>query len=402
MKFTKLLIGLLLTSICVSSEKKHEDYIMSCFKSDCLDKKTTWQHLANDLPTCLKATKVWWSGKMAQLPVTLVTQLSADRLKQLRAQCMAWKGPLAAALHLPLIAGAQLSSENHFKIQAAAAAIDQLFKEMETEGSCQLRIALLYEAVANERASTLYPVNTLRNVARLLADTEAMANIDVDMLPSVSLSTDLSNAGNAKLYVDRCKEKQVYVIPAFETLCGGPSFADRISTMSKRELGPHIQDECLSQFRARVAPACHNATDFARWFSAESAYSIQYQESFEPWVISDRMDTPWYDVRYKGYGKNKIVQVAHMAKSGFTFNVHPTGFLVHRPHPESLARKSFLRVKFKSKNNPALLKDSLYQHIEDLWAQHNASLVSGMYKVMVDDALTECVKSLPWWKPSRH
>ncbi len=43
---------------------------------------------------------------------------------------------------------------------------------------------LVYEAFMQERAaSVLYPVNALRNYARLLADTPLIANIDVDMLP---------------------------------------------------------------------------------------------------------------------------------------------------------------------------------------------------------------------------
>ena len=42
-------------------------------------------------------------------------------------------------------------------------------------------------------------------------------------------------------------------------------------------------------------------------------------------------------------------QVAHTKATGSVFRVHPSGFLVHRPHGESAARKHFLRVKFKSR-----------------------------------------------------
>lgn len=38
---------------------------------------------------------------------------------------------------------------------------------------------------------TLYPINSLRNYARLLADSPLIANIDVDMLGSVGLSASL-------------------------------------------------------------------------------------------------------------------------------------------------------------------------------------------------------------------
>jgi hypothetical protein len=38
---------------------------------------------------------------------------------------------------------------------------------------------LVYEAVVDAQTSELYPVNSLRNYARLMADTELVANIDV-------------------------------------------------------------------------------------------------------------------------------------------------------------------------------------------------------------------------------
>ncbi len=33
------------------------------------------------------------------------------------------------------------------------------------------------------------------------------------------------------------------------------------------------------------------------------------QTHFEPWFISGREGTEWFDIRYRGYGKNKIQQV---------------------------------------------------------------------------------------------
>ena len=58
-----------------------------------------------------------------------------------------------------------------------------------------------------------------------------------------------------------------------------------------------------------MAPACHNVTDFPRWVKATEPYDVTYRPEFEPWFISDRLATQWFDVRFRGYGKNKIVQV---------------------------------------------------------------------------------------------
>jgi hypothetical protein len=103
-------------------------------------------------------------------------------------------------------------------------------------GGCQLRIMLLYEVFAEERATALYPVNTLRNYARLMADTQLVANIDVDMLPSATLSRALlspKGAGSTAALLEEIKRRNTaYVIPAFETTCGGPSLADQVSKMT--------------------------------------------------------------------------------------------------------------------------------------------------------------------------
>jgi hypothetical protein len=59
---------------------------------------------------------------------------------------------------------------------------------------------------------------------------------------------------------------------------------------------------------------------------------------YEPWVIASRRDIPWHDVRFRGYGQNKIVHVAHVNASGFDFVVHPTAFIIHRAHALTEAR----------------------------------------------------------------
>lgn len=207
--------------------------IADCFKGqDCLAKRTTWDHFTQDLPSCMVAARVWWSRRPAGIPVTLVTQASAERLDQLRAQCATWRGPLAAALYLPLYnpSSHELSAESKQKLQAMVAAIEELFQNTESGGSsngpgCQLRLILLYELFADPKAMVLYPVNSLRNWARLMADTDLITNIDVDMIPSASISDVLADATKRSLYEQGCRSGSVYVWPAFETHCAGASYA---------------------------------------------------------------------------------------------------------------------------------------------------------------------------------
>ena len=89
--------------------------------------------------------------------------------------------------------------------------------------------------------------------------------------------------------------------------------------------------------------------------------------------------------------------MAYTNFSGFEFRVHPSGFLIHRPHPESRARKQFLKVKF-SRKNLSDVKGSMYEHVEALWAATQGEMQVGVYKARTDAVLTQCLARLPWWK----
>lgn len=54
-----------------------------------------------------------------------------------------------------------------------------------------------------------------------------------------------------------------------------------------------------------------------RWLATDEAYEVQFQLHYEPWVLCDRMAVPWYDPRFRGYGKNKISNLEQMNHTGF-------------------------------------------------------------------------------------
>ena len=61
----------------------------------------------------------------------------------------------------------------------------------------------------------------------------------------------------------------------------------------------------------------------------------RYEEGFEPYVIISRKFVPWYDERFVGYRKNKVVHLLFLSTSGIQFMVHPRAFTVHSPHPRA-------------------------------------------------------------------
>ena len=210
----------------VHAEDPKAEAVMACLNSKrCGLGRTTWDHMLEDRPSCLKAHRVWWAtepskARRSTFPVTLVTQLSSNRLPQLRAQCATWAGPIAAAIYMPLLLeegsggggggkeagsgdGEQLPREVEAKVNEAISEIEELLKwsantgasagaagggstaagragveprrrvkggdggggdgessEAESSPSCSLRIVLVLEAFQQERAAAvLYPVS---------------------------------------------------------------------------------------------------------------------------------------------------------------------------------------------------------------------------------------------------
>lgn len=110
-------------------------------------------------------------------------------------QCLSWPGPISAALYVPLHSGTQNTSkqwedsEKHLKEAISKA---RNFHAMaEKNLSCQLDLLLVYERFNASRETVLYPVNTLRNYARLQARTPLIGLFDADMLTSLTLFFDL-------------------------------------------------------------------------------------------------------------------------------------------------------------------------------------------------------------------
>lgn len=110
-----------------------------------------------DSPASFKAAGAWWSKKPLTIPLTIVTQLSANRMTQLWMQCKSWPGPLSAAVLIPIIqAVAQpLSFRNDQILRRTIKAITDFHVAAEQDSSaCKLDIILVYEVYAEKQAST--------------------------------------------------------------------------------------------------------------------------------------------------------------------------------------------------------------------------------------------------------
>ena len=61
-----------------------------------------------------------------------------------------------------------MTPENQETVARASASVADLFMEAEQDAhACKLDVMLVYEVYAEERAMMLFPINALRNMARL-------------------------------------------------------------------------------------------------------------------------------------------------------------------------------------------------------------------------------------------
>ncbi|KAJ1075600.1 hypothetical protein K5549_017421, partial [Capra hircus] len=222
--------------------------------------------------------------------VTLVAQLSMERLQMLEALCRHWPGPMSLALYL------------------TDAEAQQFLRFVETSAVLSARQDVAYHVVYRE--GSLYPINQLRNVALAQALTPYVFLSDIDFLPAYSLYSYL-RASIEQLELGG-KRKAALVVPAFETLHYRFSFPS-----SKAELLTLLDAGSLYTFR---------------W---QAPYRVQWAADYEPYVVVPR-DCPRYDPRFVGFGWNKVAHIIELDAQEYELLVLPEAFTIHLPHAPSL------------------------------------------------------------------
>lgn len=255
--------------------------------------------------------------------VTLVAQLSMDRLQMIESLCKHWNGPISLALYMS-------DSE-----------VQQFYGYVMDSDTLRERRNIGYHIVY--RDGSHYPINTLRNVALAQVTTPYVFLTDVDFLPMYSLYDYLKKA-IASQHTDAdssvsssSREKRALVVPAFETQRYRINFP-----RSKAELVSMLDMGTLFTFRYHVWTRGHAPTDYIRWRSATTPYKITWQADFEPYIVVHK-DIPKYDTRFVGFGWNKVSHIMELHAQGYEFIVLPSAFILHMPHAPS-----FDIAKFRS------------------------------------------------------
>lgn len=244
--------------------------------------------------------------------VTLVAQLSMDRLQMLEAICKHWEGPISLALYM-----SDAEAQQFLRYAQAS----EVLKNRKNVG---------YHIVYKE--GQFYPVNLVRNIALRNAKTPYVFLTDVDFLPMYGLYEYLRKS---IVQLDMPNTKKALVVPAFETLRYRLSFPK-----SKAELLSMLDMGSLYTFRYHVWTKGHAPTNYAKWRTATTPYKVDWEPDFEPYVVV-RSDCPEYDQRFVGFGWNKVSHIMELDAQEFDLVVLPNAFMIHMPHAPSFDISKF-------------------------------------------------------------
>eukprot|EP01097_Dermamoeba_algensis_P004331 TRINITY_DN2856_c0_g1_i1.p1 TRINITY_DN2856_c0_g1~~TRINITY_DN2856_c0_g1_i1.p1 ORF type:complete len:683 (+),score=125.62 TRINITY_DN2856_c0_g1_i1:53-2101(+) len=268
-------------------------------------------------PACCNQRKTIYSSKTPNwYDVSIITQLTTDRLGILEKMVQSWSGPLSAAVYV-------LDEEKDIqRIQ------DLRESSPEIASRVDFHLVLGEEARFAFRTLGLYPVNTLRNEAIAKCRTSHALVLDVDFIPNPTAYESLK-----KNYQTLEQPRTVFVAPAFEM----DDFSHQL---------PRTKDEMLQLVKANKTrqvhktkwfPA-HGPTNYEKWYRTSQNYEIQYKQDYEPYVVGST-NMPRWDERFVGYGFDKVSHTTELNHAKYRFVVLSDVFIIHWEHGEPSWRK---------------------------------------------------------------
>jgi len=249
-------------------------------------------------------------AQMKNFRVTLVTQLTTDRLNRLRELCKYWKGPTSAAVML-------LQTEDRNRAERR---LKHIFRDPSMD---MTTVHLVEQPTCCEHF--VYPINELRNIAIENSDTDYVFLDDVDLVPKENMAKDMTAFLDEMGELDMFK-KAAFVVPAFET--GLREWVPR----NKADLIQKVASGFVNPAKLSHFSPAHAPTDFDRWYESKKMYEAVYKMFFEPYVIVKKGVDPIYDERFQGYGHNKAEHAYELSARGYTFFVLPDAFVCHINH----------------------------------------------------------------------
>jgi len=255
-----------------------------------------------------------WLGPTtpAQRGVSLVTQLSPDRINSLIELATAWSGPISACV---------FTRDVRRDIPVVMEALDRLGRKHSVD---------IHFIPSPGKGP--YPVNALRNIAFTQVRTDAVMLVDVDFWPSPDTRSAIIKAFDERRW-DK-SEKIAFVIPSFDA----PEGSIKAFPKNKAEVLQMRMKKTLSIVHEKKIREAHMATDYAQWEKAEKEYEVHYKYPYEPYVAM-YANGPLYDSSFKGYGDDKVAHSFTLEKLSYKFMVIPDAYIIHMQHTDAQWKK---------------------------------------------------------------
>ncbi|KAB0790557.1 hypothetical protein PPYR_15029 [Photinus pyralis] len=237
--------------------------------------------------------------------VTILVQLSFDRLQLVEELCKYWEGPVSLTFYV------------------TDTELQQTINFIESSDVLKDRSDIAFHAVFKSGDS--YPINELRNVGLRQITTPYVFLADADFLTMHDLYSNLKD------YISTFSSmyKKALIVPAFESQRYRTSLPK-----NKKELLQMLNNKSVYTFRYDVWPMGHSPVNYQKWKTASTPYKVKWQPDFEPYIVV-RANVTEYDRRFLGFGWNKVSHVMELEAQGYDFIVLPNAFIIHKPHAPS-------------------------------------------------------------------
>ncbi|CAO3650467.1 unnamed protein product [Cunninghamella blakesleeana] len=253
--------------------------------------------------------------------ITLCTLVTRNRFPVLSRLASHYQGPISAAIHI---------NDDETKDEVIAELHDYFDKNSDMQK--YVNIHLIIDTFDRQ-------FNMWRNVAKFFALTDYIMMLDVDFHLCTNFRQRILNNPQITSMLDA--GKTALVVPAFEYLLQEDGLDARTFPTTKQQLLDLVHHEKIDMFHKSWLNG-HGSTNYSKWYQSDDYYKVMdYNYSYEPYVIFKRQGTPWCDERFIGYGANKAACLYEIYLSGIDYWVLPDDFLIHQTHsyPESTRRK---------------------------------------------------------------
>ncbi|KAI8877117.1 glycosyltransferase family 49 protein [Backusella circina FSU 941] len=252
------------------------------------------------------------SNEFEQEDITISTLVTHNRFKVLSRLATRYKGPISCAIHV---------NDDHTK-DTILSDLHDIYKENPDMGR-YVDIHLVVDKFDRQ-------FNMWRNVAKFFARTDYIMMLDVDFHLCTDFRTSIR--GNPALMDILRSGKGALVVPAFEYLEEDDGMDWRDFPKDKAALLDIVNQQKIDMFHMGWVRG-HGSSDYPKWYKSSKHYKvIDYNYSYEPYVIFKKEGSPWCDERFVGYGANKAACLYEIYLAGIDYWVLPDDFLIHQTH----------------------------------------------------------------------